>query len=109
MVHSFLGLPSAVSYSDIQDQVTLVELPGILDKTESFPLIENPTLTTHKATFDLDDSLWTVQALKLYLEQVSIFYGSQRCLLVNPDHTAKKEIHADCITKCMGAFCGHRC
>ena len=51
--------------------------------------------------FDLDCSLCSVWALKLYLECVSAFRGSQKCLFSNPDPVVTKEIHADPITKWM--------
>ncbi len=38
-------------------------------------------------------------ALELYLEHVSTFRGSWRCLLVNPGPTATKELSADHITE----------
>ena len=102
-VHSFSGLPSAGSFSDTQDQRTLIELPGFLAKnqasTESTHLVEIPTLTTRKGTFDLDHSLCPVQALKLYLECVFLFHGFRRCLFLNLDPAATKDIHADRITK----------
>ncbi len=67
--------------SDAQDRVTLVELPGYLAKnqapTRSSLLIEIPALMTRNRTFDLDCSLCPVRALKLYLEHVSAFCGSQ--------------------------------
>ena len=91
-VHSFSGLPSAVSFSNAQDRVTLVELPGFLVKnrapTGSSPLVEISALTTRKRTFDLDRSLCPVWVLKLYLEHVSVVRGSRHCLFSNPDPAA---------------------
>ena len=83
--------------------MTLVELPGFLAKNQTptgfSPLVKIPALTTHEVTFDLYPHLCPVQALKLYLESVSTFCGSRRCMFVKTDPTAIKEIHADHITK----------
>ncbi len=103
-VHSFLGLPSAVSFSDPQEWVTLIELPGFLAKiqalTGSSPLIKILALTTRKGTFDLDCFLCPVWALKLYLVHVfSVFRGSRHRLFFNLDLAGTEEIHADYITK----------
>ncbi len=53
---------------------------------------------THERTFDLDHSLCPMQVLEMYLEHVSAFRGSQRCLFLNLVPAATKEMHADCIT-----------
>ena len=68
--------------------MTVVELLGFLSKI--------PALMICEGTFHLDHFLCPGQALHLYLECVSAFCESQKCLFLNPDPAV---IHADHITK----------
>ena len=110
-VHSFSGLPSAVSFSDTQVRVTLIDLPGFLAKSQaptgSVTLVEIPSLMTHEGTFHLDRSLCPVWALKLYLEHGSVFCRSQRHMFSESGPCGYQGdpcgAHHD-----IGAVCGHR-